>query len=110
MSYTKGMTTTAAHTNLLAPAPVATDQLAWFADRKAFVAELSDLGPRFAFGRVWNDSCDEGLTLVSHRTGRRVVCVVEWIERDREGDTAYWQLRPVNAPAGTTFTVTIFND
>ena len=36
------------------------------------MCELSDLNHSKPFGRVWNDSCDEGLTIVSTKTGRCV--------------------------------------
>jgi len=98
------MTTTA-----LRPAPVDTARLSYDPATKTFAAEASDLGRAFTFGRVWADSCDEGMTLISRRTGREIVCVVEHVET-RDGDLLFWQLVPVNAPAGVTFTVTIFND
>jgi len=93
---------------LLKPCPVSTRRFTYLADERMFVAEASDLP---GFGRVYNDACDEGLTLVSHRTGCEIVCAVEHIERDREGDLLYWDLRPAssrNAPF--SFTVRIFND
>lgn len=59
------------------------------------VAEASDLDRPSPFGRVYDDACDEGLTLVSHVTGREMVFAVDHIERDREGDLMYWDLKPV---------------
>jgi hypothetical protein len=97
-------------TSTLHPAPVSTIQFTYCPTEKTFTAEASDLGRAFAFGRVWGDSCDEGLTLISHRTSREIVCVVEHVDTDTEGDIRFWRLAPVDAPAGVIFTVTIFND
>lgn len=80
------MTTTA-----LRPASVGTDQFTWVPADKMFVAEASSL-PRFE--RVWNDSCDEGLTIVSARTGEAVTFTVHHTEIDDEGDLLYWDLVP----------------
>ena len=89
----------------LAPAPVSTRQLRWDASERHFTADMSDL---HGFGRVWADSCDTGLTLVSAKTGAEVVCVVTYENVDADGDTRYWILKPVSVREH--FTVTIFND
>lgn len=91
----------------LLPTLVSTKKFLWFADKRKFVADISDLGIA-GFGRVWPDSCDEGLTLVSHWTGKQSTCVVTH-EEIRDGDLLYWELAPVDSSAGD-FTVTIFND
>jgi hypothetical protein len=49
--------------------------------------ELSDLGPRKfepPCSRLYNDACDEGFVLVSHRTGRKVVMLMS--SQDMNGD------------------------
>lgn len=94
-------------TTTLRPAPLSTRRFTY--DGGKFIAEASDLGRGFNFGRVWDDSADEGLTLVSHTTGREVVCVVDHVEV-RDGDILFWRLAPVNAPASARFHVVVFND
>lgn len=94
---------------LLNPAPVSTARFQW--DGQRFSAEISDLP---GFGRVYDDACDEGLTLVSaRRPGEQIVFAVTHIERDREGDLLYWDLAPAfGQPTAwsCTFTVRVFND
>jgi hypothetical protein len=101
------MTTTA-----LRPAPVSTDQFTWVPADKMFVAEASSLQ---RFERVWNDSCDTGLTLVSARTGEAVTFTVHHIEIDNEGDLLYWDLVPATNLAAIVrgaehVRVRVFND
>jgi hypothetical protein len=70
-----------------------------------FVAEASSLPP---LGRVYDDACDEGLTLLSERyPGDEVVFVVT-SSQEREGDILYWDLSAVNRSTG--FSVRIYND
>jgi hypothetical protein len=88
----------------LRPAPVSTRQVLYDAQRRLFVADISDT---HGFGRVYDDACDEGLTLVSHLTGKEVVFAV-WNEaRDGEGGVQYWLLR---ATDGSGLTLKLFND
>jgi hypothetical protein len=88
---------------ILKPAPVSTRQLAYDATRKLFVGEISSTR---GFGRVYDDACDEGLTLVSHLTGAEVVFAVWDKKRDAEGDVLSWELRSVDG----RYTMTLFND
>jgi hypothetical protein len=71
------------------------------------VAEMSDVGP---LGRVWDDACDEGLTVVSHRTDREVVYAVESYHRDAEGELMYVDLLPAKLGERHLPTVRLFND
>lgn len=89
-------------TNLLEPAPVSSSQLTYNAASKLFSAFASDTN---GFGRVWNDSCDEGLTVVSSKTGKRVVFVVEDVAHDDEGDLTYWSLRSLDG----AYAMVVFN-
>lgn len=93
-------------TSTLRPAPVSTAQFTFDARQARFVAEISDLGRGFTFGRVWDDSVDEGLTLVSTRTGDEIVFVVD-DEIVRDGEIRYWKLIPAVAPF--TYTMIVFN-
>ena len=71
---------------LLTPARVSAGRFRYDAAAKTFTAERSDLGPDFRLGRVFDDACDAGFTLVSHRTGREVVMAADGCEFDDEGD------------------------
>jgi hypothetical protein len=94
---------------ILRPTPLPTERFTYVPAQNMFVAEASDLP---ALERVYDDACDEGLTLISQRTGREVVFGVEGVERDRDGDgdVQYWDLRPVCPAEWAAGTVRIFND
>lgn len=96
---------------ILSPSPIRSDRLT--CSSGLLVAEMSDLGPGFRFGRVWDDACDEGLTVVSVRTGRQVVFAVEHEERDREGELLFIDLLPADRRVQREFPslrVRLFND
>lgn len=92
---------------ILKPSPVSTEAFTYSAEDNLLTAEISTLG--VPFGRVFDDACDEGVTLVSHRTGRKVVYSVVGEER-ADGDLLYWDLRPVAATTPGLPNVRIFND
>lgn len=53
------------------------------------------------FGRVYDDACDEGFVLVSHKTGKEVTFVVDKIDYDASGeDIGGWNLVPINRKTG----------
>jgi hypothetical protein len=91
---------------LLRPAPVSTGRFLYHAASNTFTAEASDL-PVMWTGRAYDDACDEGLTLVSTRTGAEVVCVLHDMATS-EGDVLFWTFRP--ADPAHTFVVNVFND
>ena len=96
--------------SILKPSPISTKQFTYVKEEGLLVAEASSLPP---FGRVYDDACDEGLTLVSHKTGREVVYVVNSIGRehmDPAGDLLYWDLVPARASESGLPTVRVFND
>lgn len=86
----------------LSPARVSTRQFSYRPADRTFIGEISATN---GFGRVYPDACDEGLTMVSHRTGTEKVFVVVNEERDREGDLTKWTLRSRDG-----FTLVLFND
>lgn len=94
---------------VLQPTPVSTRQFSFDQTTQTFTAEVSDLGRDFRFGRVYDDACDAGLTLVSARSGSQIVFCVEHEERDSEGDLLYWVLRPVSRQY-RHLTVRLYND
>jgi hypothetical protein len=69
--------------------------------------DMSELG---GFGRVYDDACDEGLTLVDRYGIREIVCVVEDHILDREREIQGWVLKPVRPYKGPPFTIKVFND
>jgi hypothetical protein len=96
---------------ILKPQPVSTRQLTFLpaegGDHGKFVAEISET---HGFGRVYDDACDEGLTVVSATTGREVVYVVERTEV-RDGELVAWYLEPAELRLrGSLPSLTLFND
>lgn len=86
----------------LTPAPVAIRQFSFDAERKGFTADISSTN---GLGRVYDDACDEGLTVLGD-TGRSVVFVVVEAHRDAENDTTHWSLRSLDGE----FTMLLWND
>jgi hypothetical protein len=78
-------------------------------------AEASDL-PTLRLHQVWQDSCDEGFTVVSHKTGERTTFVKYGETRDSDGDLQATVFVSVNNKTGCTdkpvarLSITIFND
>jgi hypothetical protein len=94
---------------LLRPVPVEARQLHWDAPTRRFLAEISDIGG--TFGQVWDDSCDEGLTLVSRYPHRpEIVFTVNRTEVSADREVLYWDLEPASPAARPGFTVRVFND
>jgi hypothetical protein len=93
---------------MLYPTHVRTDLFTFDRDSNMLVGEMSTVLPK-GFGRVFNDSCDEGFTLVSQVTGHRVVMMVNHIEKD-DGDLVYWDLIPAELNKAGLMKVRIFND
>lgn len=87
--------------SVLKPRPVSSKQFTW---RGTYA--IGDISDTHGFGRVYDDAVDEGLTVVSERTGRQVTFVVTEERRDAEGDIQLWELRSVCR----NFTMTLFND
>jgi hypothetical protein len=76
---------------LLRPCPIHTSRLNYNAAERTFSEEASTIG---APGRVYDDACDVGYTLVSARTGREVVFAETFTRYDNEGDIVYWVYEP----------------
>lgn len=96
-------------TTTLHPPITSTRQLTWNPYTKQYVGEVSSTN---GFGRVHADSCDEGMTLHSAKTGRTIVFVIDEVTRDAEGEVVSWLLRPLSVigTAITSVTVLLFND
>lgn len=74
---------------LLKTAQVSTRQFTYIEATRTFSAEISSTN---GLGRVYDDSADEGLTLVSSRTGAERTFVVTGVTRDADGDVMWWSL------------------
>lgn len=90
---------------ILKPRPVSSTQFTWVPQSRTYVAEMSDLG---GFGQVYDDACDEGLTLISKHGDREIVFAVE-VTAVEDDEIKWWDLVPANGkPCG--FNVRVFND
>lgn len=49
-------------------------------------------GQRALFGQAYNDSCDEGLSLISERTGHSLKMVLARTHRNADNDITHWEL------------------
>lgn len=75
--------------------------------KRRFVADASEL-TKPLFDRVYADACDEGFTLISHKTGQEVKCAV-YETMMKDGDIVGWRLKPIHRN-GPQFDILIFND
>ena len=55
-------------------------------------SEATDGGKQPLFGRAYDDSCDVGLALISHKTGQALKMVVVKEHRNRDNDVTHWEL------------------
>ena len=93
-------------------------QFDWDSAERSFSAEASMLtrGGRVPlFQRIYQDACDEGLEMVSAKTGSVAKFAVNETKYDGEGDLLYWKLVPTvetkrKMPELDGVTVTIYND
>jgi hypothetical protein len=74
-----------------------------------FSTEISDLGPSFNFGRVYDDAADLGFTIISKVTGNAAVFALNKELSDGEGDVQGWEFVCVTSGLKQLKAV-IFND
>ena len=55
---------------ILQPSPISSSRFTY--SKGTFIAEASELGS-FRLGRVYDDACDEGFTVISEKTGKPAV-------------------------------------
>jgi len=72
---------------------------------KTATAEVSTVALRGHAGRVWQDSCDVGFYVVSHKTGARKLFVETSARRDGSGDVMSWIYQ-----SNDGITIELFND
>lgn len=92
---------------LLTPTPIISSKFSF--KNNTFVAEASDFGRNLDLGRVYDDACDEGFSIVSAKTGKIAVFALYNHEEDNEGDLVSWIFRCVT-PGLTHLKAVIFND
>lgn len=70
------------------------------ASTQMFTAEASELDHVAQDGnwmdRIYNDAADAGFTMVSDRTGERVVFVHTEVTRNDDGDIESWDFKPTS--------------
>jgi hypothetical protein len=71
----------------LQPSPISSSQFNYHPGENLLTADASDLGT--IGGRVYDDACDVGFTVVSARTGAARIFVMAREAFDREGDLLY---------------------
>jgi hypothetical protein len=57
-------------------------------------AFISDFGKNFRFEQIYPDACDQGVLVVSEKTGKVAKYAVERELIDGEGELQGWQLAP----------------
>lgn len=79
---------------ILKPMRVSSDKFTWYyppINDCWGATEISDLGPKFKWGRVYDDACDEGITIKSTKTGVETVWAIDSVD-EREGEIIGWYL------------------
>lgn len=91
---------------ILHPTPICSTNFTF--SKNTFIAEASRLGKSFVTGRVYDDACDEGFTIISERTGNPTVFALHNVEMN-EGDIMAWEFKCVT-PGLKNLKAVIFND
>lgn len=93
---------------ILKPTPIRTNEylISYYKPDNLLIAEDSSL-PRPSL--VWDDACDVGYTVISHRTGREVIYALH-SQESRKGDLLYWDYRPISRRDSGLPTLRVFND
>ena len=94
---------------------IGTENFGYHKDIRTFTEELSTIGHRMFRNmrqRLYNDACDEGFVLVSHRTGKEVQMYQSKTETNDEGETLCWEFEPcvTDQPNPGFDKLVIFND
>lgn len=85
---------------------LSTKRFDWDKEHRTFVAELSDLRD-LSLGQIWPDSADQGFTLESAKTGKRLVVGLTHTEYN-DGDILWHIFKPIDHEYD--FQIQIFND
>lgn len=98
--------------------PVDSREFHWDPKQRVLSAELSALsegGHIPVFCRAYPDACDQGIKVVSHRTGTEAMFVVTEETKDNDNDVQMWTLRPTKQclkqnPGLAGVAMLVFND
>ena len=91
---------------LLKPVPISSTKFLF--RKNTFIGEASELKD-LKLGRVYDDACDMGFTIISEKTGKGVVFAQTEDTLDAEGDLLSINFVSVT-PGLTHLKVVIFND
>lgn len=80
----------------------------WHPGDKTFTSEYSML-PYFNIRRVWDDACDVGFIMQSHRTGYKKVFVLSEVKTSQDGELLWHEFVCADHKHGN-IKVKIFND
>jgi hypothetical protein len=82
-------------------------QFTWIPEMKQLVAEASDLSRGAFWSRIYDDACDVGFQIESHKTGSVVKFYMA--EEHRAGEeVTHWTFRPLDSTCGCE--VVVLND
>lgn len=80
----------------------------------SFIAEESDFGKSKYFGKIYDDACDEGFWLTSHKTGAEKAFALHRTHRNNDGELTHYEYREIDQRTGRikadALKVIIFND
>lgn len=76
---------------------ISSSMFIWNGKDCCFSQEISSLGDqgKSLFSQLYDDSCDAGFVMVSHKTGNRFAFYLKEIHRNKEGEITHWSFKPV---------------
>lgn len=92
---------------LLNPYPRCSSNFTFAKDSNKFIGIASDFG--FRLGRIYDDACDEGFTIVSKRTGKSAVFALTERKYNDDNDLCSWEFVCVT-PGLSHLKAVVFND
>jgi len=92
---------------ILQPSPISSSKFTYSEGK--FISEASDLGRQFMLGRVYDDACDEGFTIISEKTGNSAVFALHKENINADNETTDWEFVCVT-PGLKFLKAVIFND
>lgn len=98
---------TLAESNLIGPR-ISTMKFDFNAQSNLFTAEISELD-NFQWGQLYNDACDTGFVMVSHKTGRELGFYLAGKDVNEEGEVMGWRFKSCDY-GRTGINVLIIND
>lgn len=78
-------------------------------ESRVLSAELSQFGPEQNWIRQIDENGQYGIVIVSHHTGRELICEFSAERRDAEGELLAYEFEPIDS-IDTVESVILFND